>query len=190
MGTTSTFALRYPASTANAQIWAHIQSLAEDVDTQMATVRSFLLPIVKRKTIDVAVLNTALADDADIQFTNLTAGAIYRTDSFLFYEGSTTADIKIGWSCSGVGAAFSWGGNSLNLATSQDNHDALTLADTMGFGAFSPTATKQCATPGGILEAGTGAGITFKLRWAQQALDGINGTTLFAKSTVILTRLA
>lgn len=190
MTATANYGWTKPDATTNVRIWEWVGTFMDQQDASLAAEAAFRADLYARRTSDLAVANNTIADDAQIQFTNLVSGALYEVRSFLFYEGSTTGDFKVGWSCSGSGAAFNWTPNGLTSAATGDGHDALTLSDTYGFGALSSTTQKQTAQPGGILEAGTGAGITFKLRWSQNTTDAVNGTTLFAKSTVILHRLA
>jgi hypothetical protein len=152
-------------------------------------------PIITiERAADLSRVNTTtLATDPILFLSGLPQNATFRVDTFWSYAGSTTGDFKLGWTCDGTGATFDWciqgiDSSSTNLAGT-DYHGINTLAgsDIMaGVGAGQ----KTFARPGGILKTGTGANITFRPTWSQGTIDAVNGSTVFAATRMMLTRLA
>jgi hypothetical protein len=153
-----------------------------------------LVPLqVIRGTSQTIINTTTLADDAILFFTGLPPSTTYKMFSKIIYQSSTTADFKLGWSCSGTGATLTWSQGTMDststVAQSPINHTALTLADNGNFGGVSAAGTGMTGRPEGTLFTGTGAAITFKFRWAQNTLDNVNGTSLGAGSEITLVQI-
>jgi hypothetical protein len=136
-------------------------------------------------------LTIAPADDPAWVFNNLPASAVYQVNSKWIYSADAAGDLRIGWTCNGVGATFDWSVNAMgNTAASSvdgDYHGVNTLSGTDAAGGLG-VGTKLRAEPSGVLKTGTGAAITFRPQWAQWASSS-NGTTVYGASRITLTRI-
>lgn len=153
-----------------------------------------LVPIqVVRATSQTIINTTTLADDAVLFFTGLPASTTYKMFSKIIYQSSTTADLKLAWSCAGTGATLAWSqgcmDSTVGTALGGMNYTSLTLADQGNYGGVSASGTPMVGRPEGTLFTGTGSAITFKFRWAQNTLDAVNGTTISANSEITLVQI-
>ena len=187
MPNTPVYGFTYPANTAHARIWEHIQTPLLQVE---ALLNSWLKPTNLERTTDLAVVTATFADDAYLQV-GLPESAVFDVQAHLIYSASTTGDFKVGWSCSGSGPSFQWVGNGPDSGATSGAGGRInahaTLGSTEVYGGIG-TGTPLVARPAGTLKTGTG-GPVFKLRWAQGTLDAVNGSTLFAGSRLTLTRI-
>lgn len=171
---------------------AQLQSLSTGITNLINTV----FPVVYLETaVDAAVINTTtLADDGYLIFNNLVSGGKYLVVPKIHMRSAAATDLKVGWSCSGTSATFLWSPKGLPSSAATTNnaedHSQLLLSDTYTYGTISAVATSQAVEPIGRLYAGTGGSISFKFRWAQGALDAVNGTTIMAGSSCTLIRTA
>lgn len=150
------------------------------------------LPITAIKATDQSLTsNTTLQDDADLQFANLIANAVYELTGILWYTcENTTGKLKLGFA-GPAGAALSW----VALGTNGTVNPATSLI--MDRQAISSTSyildgpggtTVMSAHVRGILRMGGTAG-TVKLQWAQNG-SSATATVMKADSHLSLLRKA
>jgi hypothetical protein len=99
MGTTTNYALRYPAETDAPDGATQIENLANDVDAAIASAVAgqFVQPLFARKAISEGrASTTTLANDTSLKLSGLISGAIYEVDMLVLYDGAASSGGTIG----------------------------------------------------------------------------------------------
>ena len=191
MGTTSNFALRYPALTDTPDGATQIQNLADDTDAAILaqTTSEWVRPLTGYKAADTARASTiALANDADLVVPGPAVNAVYEFEAFLFYTGNTqgTSDLKFQWSVP-AGASLHYTaqwistGGTVQVGAGHFDGDHI-AAGTNGAGGY------RAVTMKGTLIMGATAG-ALQLLWAQNTSNATS-TTLREGCWVRVRRLA
>lgn len=173
MGTTATYALRYPELTDTPDGATQIKNLANDTDAAIvaATATQFLKPVFARKTADEArASNTTVADDGptggSLALAGLVAGAVYRVEGVLMYDGGAGASAGL----------FDWkfsvpAGSTMTYSYSRENPSGSYTGAYPAAGSTTVTAnttgvgTTMSVTLNGLLVCASNG--TLKLQWAQ-----------------------
>lgn len=149
-----------------------------------------IVRIVRKSASESITNSTTLQDDDDLQI-SVEASVIYTFRSVIFYDASTTGDLKFQWVApSGAALAFSAMIPALAItaaAGNTTNFGSFNLTDVLGVGAAG-VGTQLAIAMNGVLVMSTTAG-TFKLQWAQNTADAVNATRLFANSYIELTEI-
>lgn len=156
--------------------------LADDAVTEA---KLALPQIMIRKTADESILNsTALQDDNHL-ILPVEANSTYLIQAFIIYDGSTTGDINIGWS-GPAGATFDWTPAGLTTGATTVSASVKLAGNPIGtadaLGAVGVGTKAVLIAEGILIVAGTAGSLTF--RWAQNALDAVNATTVFTGSVL------
>lgn len=143
-----------------------------------------------RATVDQTITNsTTLVDATGFSFT-VVSGGVYVVRGLLGGSGSTTGDLKIGWTAPGS-STFDWTPtmqpNSASATVGSVITDRSTLAQSQQLGTIG-AGTTLTALINGLLVAG-GAG-TFKLQIAQGTADAGTASALKAGSYLVVERVA
>lgn len=144
-----------------------------------------------RKTADQSVTNsTTLVNDNDITFT-VVANGVYVVRGMLSGTGSTTGDVKIGWTAP-AGATFDWNATtqpaSASTTVGSIATDRSPIANTATIGTIGAGTIMTAPVNGLLVVAGTAG--SFTLQFAQQALDAGTASIMKAGSYIVLERLA
>lgn len=150
-------------------------------------------PLAVRRTSDQALITTTLTNDAQLFIAGLAASTTYRLDSAIAYEGSTSGDFKIGFTCSGSGSSLFWSQRGIDVVASASSfaepHGLIALSGSASYGAINAASSPQVANPTGYLFTGTGSNITLQFQWSQSGVDNVFGSTIMTGSTIMLTPL-
>lgn len=191
MGTTTNFALRYPAETDAPDGATQIQNLAEDVDAaiDVATGSQFVTPVFARKATDEArASNTTLANDTSLVLPGLVSGAIYEIEGVILYDGGASTNAGL----------FDWkfavpSGSTMTYAYARENSSGQFTGAYPSPGSTTNTAnttgvgTTMSVTIRGILVCASNGSLQFM--WAQDVSKG-TATHVLANSWLAARRVA
>ena len=186
MGTTSNFALRYPALTDTPDGATQIQNLADDTDAAILaqTTPAWVKPIAAVKTGGTSRASTTVLTADPGLTTAVTAGATYDVELVLFYNGANAAGYFKWDFIVPAGATFPYSVLYMNatgtLVLQKQAPGSSQYADTTGTGNTLAIVIK------GILVVSSTVS-PFSLSWAQNASNA-TATTLEAYSKMTLRR--
>lgn len=152
--------------------------------------QDFAIPLYVRKTSDENVTSSTTMQNDDDLYITVKANAVYLIRSFIIYTGTTTNDIKVGWTVP-TGSVFTWSPWSPDVAMTANqanvNWAAMLTSDVSSSGAVAG-APYQTMRPTGTLVVGTVDG-TFRLQWAQNVSGG-TATTIKTGSYLVGYRIS
>ena len=137
--------------------------------------------IIRKPSNQTVTSSNVLVSDTALFHRAYGVGEIWELEFVVFYDGSTTGDIKFGLSVP-TGATFRMGVHALGAGAAADTFDLRSIAYTTGtfdFGAIGAGTVTMAIIKAMVIIAGTGGDIT--LQWAQQTADA-TATTVFANS--------
>lgn len=142
-----------------------------------------------KKTANEIVNNSATVQDDDHMTVAVAASSVYEVAGFFIYDGTSTADMKLGFA-GPAGATLDWVTASLDAtagsATTAVKMSAQTISGTPSFGSVG-AGSKVVARVTGLLTTSTTAG-TFKVQWAQNTAEATD-TTMYSGSYLRLTKI-
>ena len=143
-----------------------------------------------KKAANEVVNNSATVQDDDHLTVTVAASGVYELSAMFIYDGTNTADMKLGFS-GPSGSTLDWVTHSLDGTAGSGitavKMTAQTISGTPSFGAIG-AGSKVIAKVSGLLTVG-GTGGTFKVQWAQNAAEATD-TTMYAGSYLSLVRKA
>lgn len=149
-------------------------------DGTAAQINSYL-GIVKRKSVNETVNNSAtLQDDNDLVWA-VAASVVYRLNVYLAYNSNSTADLRVGWSVPS-GTTMVWHAMGLDSALGFSASGNWNQGSVLGFGGDS---TDRFVHLAGLVTTSTTTG-NLVLRWAQLTANASN-TNLLTGSYGVLT---
>jgi hypothetical protein len=186
MGTTTTFGIRFPATTDNFRPAEDMATLAGDVDTSMT---SWVKPLfIQRASDSSSITNTTTLAVDPVLLLAMPANTKWEIHSQIIYNGGTGGDFTVGWN-GPSGSSFTWSLGGLDPAgtgvTGSINRQTLQFSDSSTIAAVG---TAVAADVTGLLVISTTAG-NFQLKWAQGTSNG-TATLVKAGSFIIARRVA
>lgn len=143
-----------------------------------------------KKTANEVVNNSASMQDDDHLTVTVAANAVYELTALLIYDGTTTADLKAGFT-GPSGATLDWVTHSLDATagsgTTAVKMTAQTISGTPSFGSIG-AGSKVVGRVSGLLTVASTGG-TFKVQWAQNTAEATD-TTMYAGSYLSLRRIS